>query len=481
MRSGEVTILQVNDTHGYLEPHPELLWEGDHPRFETLGGYARMAGLLRRIRDEQPGRVLTLDNGDTFHGTFPVVHSKGEVLAPLLNALGFDAMTAHWDFAYGPDHLRRLVGRLDYPLLAINCYDKDSGALSFPPSRIVERGGLRIGVIGIAATIVDKTMPPHFSTGIRLTLGNEELPGHIDRLRRGEQADLIVVLSHLGFPQDVKLAEEVDGIDILLSGHTHNRLHEPVTVNGATIIQSGCHGSFIGRLDVRVTDGRVASVSHHLLPVDEGISPDPEMRHLVDGVMAPHAAMLREVIGHTGLALHRNGMFETPMDNVLLAAIAEAAGTGIAFANGWRYGAPIPPGPITVNDLWNIIPTNPPVSVVELTGAELLEMMEENLERTFAADPYRQMGGFVKRCLGVNIYAKIENPAGHRIERFFAEGALLEPFRLYTAAYVTAQAVPGRYGRNRRNLPIHAVDALRQYLAGRSSIAPAMTGAVNAV
>jgi sulfur-oxidizing protein SoxB len=481
MRSGQVTILQVNDTHGYLEPHPELLWDGDHPRFETLGGYARMATLLRRIREEQPERVLTLDNGDTFHGTFPVVESKGEFLVPLLNRLGFDAMTAHWDFAYGPDHLRRIVERLDYPLLAINCYDKESGSLSFPPSRIVERGGLRIGVIGIAATIVDKTMPPHFSTGIRLTLGNEELPGHIDRLRRDEQADLIVVLSHLGFPQDVKLAQEVGEIDILLSGHTHNRLHEPVTVNSATIIQSGCHGSFIGRLDVRVEDGRVASVSHHLLTVDETITPDPAMQHLVDEVMAPHAAMLREVVGHTEVALHRNGMFETPMDNLLLAAIAEAAGTQIAFANGWRYGAPILPGPVTMNDLWNIIPTNPPVFLVELTGAELMEMMEGNLERTFAANPYRQMGGFVKRCLGVNIYAKIENPAGHRIERFFAEGALLEPTRLYTTTYVTAQAVPEHYGRNRRNLPIHAVEALRRYLAGRSSIAPAMTGAVNAV
>jgi sulfur-oxidizing protein SoxB len=481
MRSGTLTIFQINDTHGYLEPHPELLWDGGAARFETLGGYARLSGLFDAVRRERPGAVLALDNGDTFHGTFAAVHSKGEALVPLLNALALDGMTAHWDFAYGPEQLRRIAGRLSYPLLAINCYDKETGRLSFPPSRVVERGGLRIGVIGIAATIVDKTMPPHFSTGVRFSLGNEELPGHIRRLREDESVDLVVVLSHLGYPQDVKLAGEAAGIDVLLSGHTHNRLYEPVRVGGAVIVQSGSHGSFVGRLDVEVAGGRVASVAHRLIAVDGTVPADPKMQRLVDEAMAPHRAMLAQRVGRTAVALHRNGMFETPMDNLLLAAIAEAAGTRLAFSNGWRYGAPILPGPVTMNDLWNIIPTNPPVGVVELTGQEMLEMIEENLERTFAADPYRQMGGFVKRCADVNIYAKIENPPGHRIERFFAEGALLDPARTYTAAFVTAQGVPARYGRNRRNLDVHAIEALRQYLARREEVAPPMARSVVAV
>lgn len=131
MRSGRITILQINDTHGYLEPHPELLLEGSRFRFETLGGYARLAGLLEAVRKERPGAVLALDNGDTFHGTFAAVHSKGEALLPLTNALGFDAMTAHWKFAHGPEHLRRLAAMLDYPLLAINCYDEKTGQLVF--------------------------------------------------------------------------------------------------------------------------------------------------------------------------------------------------------------------------------------------------------------------------------------------------------------------------------------------------------------
>ena len=205
------------------------------------------------------------------------------------------------------------------------------------------------------------------------------------------------------------------------------------------------------------------------------------MRALVDQAMAPYRTMLAEEVGRTEVALHRNTMFQTPMDALLLDAVAEAAGTQLAFSNGWRYGAPVPPGPITVGDLWNIIPPNPPVSVVELTGAELLAMMEENLQRTFAADPYEQMGGYVKRCHGLRLYAKLENPAGQRVERLFVDGEEVDPERVYEAAYVTAQGVPKKYGRARRDLEIRAVDALRNYVSAREVVRPTAAQSVVAV
>ena len=470
MPSGNITLLQVNDVHGYLEPHPEMVWRGREATFPRLGGYARLATLLHRLRADRNGAVVALDNGDTFHGTYPVVQSKGQVLVPILNALGLDGMTAHWDFAYGPQHLRELASQLSYPLLAINCFDKETGELAFPPTRVVERSGLRIGIVGIAATIVDKTMPPHFSTGVRLTLGQDELPGHIARLRQQEGADLVIVLSHLGFPQDMKLAASVPGIDALLSGHTHNRMERPAWVNGTPVIQSGCHGAYAGQLDLEVVDGAVAKVSHQLIALDESFPEDTEVKALVDAALAPHRAMLGKVVGQTERALHRNTMFQTPMDDLLLDAVAEAAGTQLAFSNGWRYGAPVPPGPVTVNDLWNIIPPNPPVSVVELSGAELVAMMEENLERTFAANPYEQMGGYVKRCHGLRLYAKLENPAGQRVERLFIGDQEVTPNSVYEVAYVTAQGVAKKYGRARRDLDIRAVEALQRYIAVRGVV-----------
>ncbi len=476
-----ITLLQINDTHGYLEPHPELFWDGGRAEYRVSGGYARLRTIFQQVRAERPGAVIALDNGDTFHGTYPAVESRGEAFIAPVNLLGLDAWTVHWDFAYGPERMRELAAKLNHPLLACNCYVKETGELAYPAFTVIERGGLRVGVIGIAATILDKTMPPKFSEGLRFTLGNEELPGHIQTLRETERVDLVVVLSHLGFPQDVKLATEVAGIDVLLSGHTHNRMDRPLVVNGATIIQSGCHGSFVGRLDVEIGDGKVAVVHHELIHVNDSIPEDPEMRRLVEQTLAPHRAMLAEIVGHTATALNRNTLLEATMDNLLLQAVAEAAGTRIAFSNGWRYGAPIPTGPLTVNDLWNIVPPNPPVSVVELAGREIWEMIEENLERTLAADPYRQMGGYVKRCLGLTIYVKFENPAGSRIQQLFVGDEELDRAGSYTAAFVTTQGVPKKYGRNRRDLELHAIEALQRYCAARPSVNADLRGAVVAV
>ena len=476
----QLTLLQVNDSHGYLEPHPELFYAGGPPGYRTAGGYARIAALLEATRDARPGRVLAFDCGDTIHGTYPAVQSKGEALVPVLNALGFDAMTAHWEFAYGLEQFRKVARGLDYPVLAVNCYDDCTGDRVFPPYTVCETDGLEVGVIGIAATIVDKVMPKSFSEGIRFTLGNAELPGTIARLRDEEGVDLVVVISHLGFPQEVKLAREVDGIDVLLSGHTHNRLFEPAVVNDTIIIQSGCHGSFLGRLDLTVENRRVKRFDHALIIVGEEIRPHPEVEELVGSVMDPHRDHLSRVVGETRTGLNRNTVLEATMDNLLLQALLSATGAEMAFSNGWRYGAPVPPGPVTVNDLWNIIPTNPPVSTVEITGRELRATMEENLERTFARDPYEQMGGYVKRCLGVNLYCRLENPPGLRIQEFFAGGRRIDPDAVYRAAFVTGQGVPERYGTNRENLDIRAVEALERYLAKGPASAD-LSGSVTAI
>jgi S-sulfosulfanyl-L-cysteine sulfohydrolase len=473
-----ITLLQINDTHGYLEPHPELFWAGAQAEHRTAGGYARLLTIFTSVRQERNGAVIALDNGDTFHGTFHAVQSRGEALIEPVNRLGLDAWTVHWDFAYGPDRLRELAAKLNHPLLACNCYVKTTGELAYPAFTVIERSGVRVGIIGIAATILDKTMPPHFSEGLRFTLGNEEVPGHIRLLRERERVDLVVVLSHLGFPQDVKLAAECEGIDVLLSGHTHHRMEKPWVVNGTTIIQSGCHGSFVGRLDVELDGGHVAAIHHHLIHVDDSIPGDPDMQLLIESIVSPHRQMLSDVVGQTETALNRSTFLESTMDNVLLQAVAEAADTRIAFSNGWRYGAPVPSGPVTVNDLWNIVPPNPPVSTVELTGQEIWDMLEDNIEHTLAADPYQQMGGYVKRCLGLTLYVKLENPAGSRIQQCFIGREALKRDGSYTAAFVTTQGVPEKYGRKRRDLNVHAIDALKRYCAAHPCLNADLRGTV---
>lgn len=481
MAENEITIVQMNDTHGYIEEHWEHFYKGNASVYERVGGYARIASYLKEVRQERANNVLFLDNGDTFHGTYPVVQTSGKILPPLLNQLGLDGMTAHWDLAYGPDALKDIVEKLNYPMLAINTYYEDNNELVFPPYLIKEINGLKIGVIGIAATIVDKVMPKHFSKGIYFTMGNEELPGYIAELKEEQDVDLVVVLSHLGFPQEIKLAEEVDGIDVLLSGHTHNRVYEPAIVNDALIIQSGCHGSFLGRLDLTVRNKKIIDYHHELVLLDGTIEEEADMKKRVAVKMAPYREKLDQVIGQTATDLNRSGVLESTMDNLLLQSMLDYAKAEIAFSNGWRYGAPIPQGPITENDLWNIIPVNPPLSQTILTGRELWDMLEENLENTFSTDPYSQMGGYVKRSMGISMYFKFENPYGQRIQELFVGDEKIEMDQDYSVVFVTVQGVPAKYGKNREPLDIHAIDALRQYIQKYGEVNAPLTGNIKGV
>lgn len=468
----------MNDSHGYLDSHYEYFWKNGKQFYRKVGGYSRIKNFFDKIRNERENSVLILDNGDTIHGTYSVVKSKGKVLIPILNKMRFDAWTVHWDFAYGPNYLKDFSKKLNYPLLAINCYHKNTKDLVFEPYKVVYKNKIKIGIIGIANTIVDKTMPEHFSKGIFLTLGDKELNYFVQKLKKEENVDTIVVLSHLGYPQDVKLARETNDIDVFVSGHTHNRLYEPITVNGTIIIQSGCHGSFIGRVDLVLKNKKIVEYKHKLRVIDEKIVPDKKIQHLVDNALRPHSDILKQVVGKTKIGLARDRVLETTMDNLLLKALINVSGAEVAFSNGWRYGAAIPPGEITINDLWNIIPTNPPVSTCDISGEELIDMMEENLDKTFANNPYDQQGGYIKRCYGLNIYFKVENAKGLRIQEFFVGDNKIDRKKKYKAVFVTTQGIPQKYGENRKDLDIKAIDALKEYIKNNTPVNPELKGRI---
>ncbi len=482
MKSGNsLTVIQMNDSHAYFDLHQEMFWQGDHAVYRPAGGYARIATIVKQIRAGNQERVLFCDCGDTLHGTYPVLKTQGQALIPVINSLGLDAMTAHWEFGYGPATFKQRAAELSYPMLAINVYDQATKKRFFPPYSVKEISGLRIGIVGIASNIIDKTMPPSFSEGLEFTLGREELPPIIDILRTREKMDLIVLVSHLGFSQDMKLLSEVRGIDVCLSGHTHNRLYKPGLQGKTLVIQSGCHGSFLGRLDLDIEGGRVVDYRHQLIEVEAKIAPDTAVGDLIRQALAPYQDELSTVVGKTATALNRGTTLETTMDNFLLQALLESTGAQLAFSNGWRYGAPIIPGEVTLNDLYNMIPMNPPISTVELMGEEIVTMLEENLERTFARDPYDQMGGYVKRGLGFNAYIKIENPPGQRVQQVFVGDEPLQPERNYPTAFVTDQGVAQKYGRNRQHHTERSIEALKAYLARHRPMQAELRGTFVAV
>lgn len=465
----KLSIAYLNDVHGYLEPHPEIFFNAENRDIRTAGGYSRIFSTIKNIR-KQNSNTLIFDGGDTFHGTLPAVESNGEAIIPVLNKIGFTAMVGHWDFAYGPDQLLKLNSQLNYPILGINVYTAD-GELFLKPYIFVEVEDVKIAVVGICSNIIDKTMPDRFSKGLKITDGMEELPGYVREVK-DKGADLIFLLSHNGYPQDFKMLSEINGIDVCLSAHTHNRLFEPTVVNGTLVIQCGCHGSFLGHLQLDFLGDRIQSHQYSLIPITESIDPDKEMDELIDLIMKPYQELKTKIVGKTAVLLDRYNTLNSSMDDFLLQAVKDATATELVFSNGWRYGAPIPPGPISKWDLFNIIPMNPPVSIVKLTGYEIISMLEENLERTFSADPMKQMGGYLKRCLGLTAYIRIENPKGHRIQDIYIGTERLKPGKIYNASFLTQQGVPANLGSERIDLPFTVVEVLTDFLKKNNPYKP---------
>jgi 5'-nucleotidase len=398
------------------------------------------------------------------------VDSQGEAIIPILNALKPDALVGHWDFGYGPNRLRQINKQLSFPMLGCNVFAED-GSNFLRPTAVFEKAGLKIGVIGVCAMIVDKVMPEKMSKGLNFTSGSDEIPEHIKKLK-ADGSDMIILLSHNGFPQDVELLKQVEGIDICLSAHTHNRIYSPIEVNGARIVQCGCHGAFVGKFTIEVEEKEIKGYDYELIKVDSSVPKSIEVDTMIQNILKPYHEIRTTVLGGTDKILHRYSTINSSLDELLLSAIAHSTKTEIAFSNGWRFGAPIPKGNITENDLYNIAPMNPPVSTVDLTGTEIKEMLEENLERTFCCNPFGQMGGYVKRCIGLQVNLRIENPKGHRIQEIYLKGLHIDLKKTYKVGFVTTQGVASKYGKNRKNHDKKAVHAMKDYLKENPHFTP---------
>lgn len=481
-----VTLFQMNDLHAQILPHAELFWQAGKATYRRdIGGAARIAGLVRAERQRRPGRVLFLDCGDAFFGSYYPTVDQGQGMVKVLNAMGIDATNGgHWEFAFGPAVYRQRAAELNYPVYACNVSEQGTGRLIFPPTGIHQAGGLRIGIIGLASNIVDKSMPPHFSTGLRFTNGLEDgrLPAAVADLR--PQVDLLLALSHLGLAQDIEVSKQVPEIDIFVSGHTHNRLWQPYVLRHdgdrqTLFVQAGFSGSFVGQLDLTVESGRLTDYQWRLHVVDASLPADEATAAAAAAVAGPHQAYLAEAVGHTATPLHRMLFLESTMDNLITQAYQAYTGAEVAISHGWRYGPPVPlgpdgkPGPVTWGDLWNMVPLDVPVFTLELTGQELRRLAEQWMASA-ATSPIDQKGGYFTRQLGMNVMARINNPDGYRVEELFIAGKTYDPERSYRVVVGGQQDVRG-VGRNRQQLDASALTILKGYLGQQSPVRADLT------
>jgi len=406
--------------------------------YGKMGGLDRIATIAKRVRAERGDKVLFLDGGDTWQGSYTANASKGADMVEAMNALGLDAMTGHWEFTYGTDRVEEIVDTLDFPLLAGNIFDAEWNEPAFEAYQIFERGGVKVAVIGQAFPYTPIANPrwmiPNWSFGIR----EDEVRKNV-AAARNEGAELVVLLSHNGFDVDRKLASRVEGIDVLLSGHTHDALPEPVRVGNTMIIASGSNGKFVSRLDLDVAGGSVKGFRYRLIPVfSDVITPDPEMSALIDRLRGPHEDELGRELGRTETLLYRRGNFNGTFDDLICQALLAERDAEISLSPGFRWGTSLIPGQsITVDDLHNACAmTYPEAYRSTMSGQLIKDILEDVADNLFNSDPYYQQGGDMVRVGGMGYTINPKKPIGSRISDMtvLRTGERIDPKRNYVVA-----------------------------------------------
>jgi sulfur-oxidizing protein SoxB len=432
-----------------------LDFEKSAVRFGKLGGFAYLKTLVDRLRsDVGAERSLLLDGGDLWQGTGLAHASQGADMVEAANLLGIEAMTGHWEFTYGETALRSNLERFRGEFLAQNVYLTEEAAFNdakafdaasgrvFKPAMIKEIGEHRIAVIGQAFPYVPIAHPKRFTPDWTFGIRDDELQKLVNTLRNNDKVDAVVLLSHNGMDVDLKLASRVSGIDVILGGHTHDAVPQPIPVTnsgGTTLVtNAGSNGKFLGVLDLEVARGRLADVRYRLLPVfSELLKPDAAMQALIEKMRESHAEVYAEKIATPDRLLYRRGNFSGPIDQLICSALRSEFDAEIALSPGFRWGISVLPGkPLTMEDvLAETAITYPETYVQSMTGSQIKDVLEDVCDNLFNADPYYQQGGDMVRVGGFSYTCTPAEAAGRRISNLKLDsGRLLAAGKSYKVA-----------------------------------------------
>ena len=344
-------------------------------------------------------------------------------------------MTGHWEFTLGEERFLEIVENLGYPFLASNIFDAEWDEPAFENTAMFEKGGVKVAVIGQAMPYTPIANPrwmfPKWSFGIR----EDVLQANVDAAR-DDGAEVVVLISHNGFDVDRKLSTVVNGIDVILTGHTHDAVPRAVQVEETLILSSGSHGKYLGRIDLEVSGGKVTGYSSNLIPVfSDVIESDAEMAAKIEEVRAPYKDEMTRVIGKTESLLYRRGNFNGTWDDLICQGIIEERDTQIALSPGFRWGTTLLPGQeITIDDLYTETSMSyPAVYRNEMTGAQLKEILEDVCDNLFNPDPFLQQGGDMVRVGGMTYTCTVNEKIGSRISdmTLAATGETIDPAKTY--------------------------------------------------
>ena len=404
--------------------------------YGKMGGLDKISTLINAIRDERgANNVLLLDGGDTWQGSYTSLKSQGMDMVSTVNMLKPDAMVGHWEFTFGKDRLAELLEEMNYPFLGGNVFDTEWEEQVFESTAFFERAESKIAVIGQHFPYTPIANPQHlvegWSFGIRLSNIQKNV-----NLAKKAGAQVVVLLSHNGFDVDQKLAGMVEGIDVILTGHTHDAIPQAIRVNETLLLSSGSHGKYLGRIDLDIQNGKIKDWNSSLIPVfSDAIPSEKSVLKHIEEVRAPYEGECKRIIGQSADLLYRRGNFNGSWDDVICNAIIENRDVEISLSPGFRWGTTLLPGQdITIEDLYNQTSMNyPEVYRREITGKDLKLILEDVCDNLFNPDPFYQQGGDMVRVGGMTYQCSPKDKMGNRISemRLVSNGNLIEENKTY--------------------------------------------------
>ena len=487
-----ISILQTTDVHCQVHPHDEFFLENDQSVFRKAGGYAHLATYLKKEKKRNPDTFI-IDTGDMFQGSELSVKTSGKAMVPVLNELGYDLyLPGNWEVIYYKKAMQTLLGSLNAPKVCANMYhdlgDGKKGELIFQPYHIWNVKGVKIGFIGYTDPLVPLRQSPSYSKGIIYTKPEENLAHYVDLLRNQEQCAYVLMLSHLGLSQQIYIANlpECEGVDYILGGDTHERVRKPIQCKYAKVVEPGAFGSFVGKLDLRIKNGKVVQDDYSLVEIDSAkYKADKSISRLIRENEVPFEDDINTIAGYSTIPLYRYFVIENTIDTLILDALKwKIKEADIVLSNGFRF---CPPNatvdstgniPITNGYIFDMLPVDSVVRTGAVSGKQIADWLEKELHNVFAKDASQRFGGWVIKFKGMTISFNAFADQGKRVKEVAIGGKPLDYGKNYRICACERDGDPldmlcrmrGVFDAINTPFTLHSV--LKEYLKLNSPVTP---------
>ncbi len=487
-----ISILQTTDVHCQVHPHDEMFWENEQSVFRKTGGYAHLSTYFKKERKKNPNTFI-IDTGDMFQGSELSVKTTGKAMVPVLNKLGYDLyLPGNWEVIYYKKAMQTLLGSLNAPKICANMYhdlgENKKGELIFQPYYIWNVKGVKIGFLGYTDPLVPIRQSPNYSKGIIYTKPEENLAHYVDVLRNQEQCAYVIVIAHLGLSQQIHLANqpECEGVNYILGGDTHERVRKPIVCKYSKVVEPGAFGSFVGKLNLTIEKGKVINDEYELVEISStNLKADKEVASLIEENETAFKDSIYKIAGYSTIPLYRYFVVENPIDTMILNALHwKLKDIDVVLSNGFRFCPPrTTPDhtgniPITEGYIFDMLPVDSFVRTGNVTGKQLSEWLEKELNNVFAQSAGERFGGWVIKFKGMEVSFNAFAEKGKRVKETTIGGKALDPNKLYSICACERDGDPadmlcrikGVDSAMNTSYTLHSV--MKEYLESNSPVTP---------